>query len=49
MESIENLDKNLTVFIIAHRLTTLNNCDIIHVLEKGNIVQSLTYKELLKY
>ena len=48
MESIENLDKNLTVFIIAHRLTTLKNCDIIHVLEKGNIVQSLTYKELIE-
>jgi ATP-binding cassette, subfamily B, bacterial PglK len=48
MKSIEKLDKDLTVFIIAHRLTTLKNCDIIHVLEKGDIVKSLTYEELVK-
>ena len=48
MRSIENLDKNLTVFIVAHRLSTLQFCDIIHILEKGKIVKSLTYKELLK-
>jgi ATP-binding cassette, subfamily B, bacterial PglK len=48
MESIENLDENLTVFIIAHRLTTLKKCDIIHVVEKGKIIKSVTYSELLK-
>ena len=29
VESIEGLDKELTVLIIAHRLTTLRNCDLI--------------------
>ena len=49
MKSIESLNKNLTIFIVAHRISTLKDCDIIHVVEKGSIVKSLSYKELLKY
>lgn len=37
-----------TVFIIAHRLTTVRNCDSILVLEKGNIVERGTHDQLLK-
>ena len=48
MDSINSLDKGLTVFIIAHRLTTLKECDIIHVLDKGKIIKTLSYDELLK-
>jgi len=46
MKSIDRLSKNLTVFFVAHRISTLKNCDIIYVLEKGEIVKSLTYEEL---
>jgi ATP-binding cassette subfamily B protein len=33
MQAIEGLSKELTLFIIAHRLTTLKNCDVIVKLE----------------
>ena len=35
MHTIEGLSKDLTLFIIAHRLTTLKNCDVIIKLEGG--------------
>jgi len=47
MDAIENLDRDLTVLIIAHRLTTLRNCDTIVKLENRKIVSRSTYKELL--
>jgi ATP-binding cassette subfamily B protein len=36
-EAIEALDRQLTVILIAHRLTTVRNCDRIVVLELGRI------------
>jgi len=38
--------KEKTVITIAHRLSTVKNADIIHVLEEGKIVQSGTHEEL---
>lgn len=37
MEAIEGLSKNLTILIIAHRLSTLKNCDKIFHLDQGKI------------
>lgn len=37
-----------TVLLIAHRLTTVRNCDCIYVLEAGRIVESGTHDELLE-
>lgn len=37
MEAIDGLDRNLTVVLIAHRLTTLRHCDFIIELERGHI------------
>jgi ABC-type multidrug transport system fused ATPase/permease subunit len=38
MESIERLGRNLTVFIIAHRLSTLNGCDMVITLDAGRVL-----------
>ncbi|MBF0328723.1 MAG: ABC transporter ATP-binding protein [Nitrospirae bacterium] len=47
MTSIERLGRELTVLIIAHRLTTLRGCDRIYRLDKGQLVSSGTYHELI--
>ena len=47
MEAIENLDEDLTILIIAHRLTTLRNCDKIVELKNGKIARIGTYKDIV--
>jgi len=47
VESIEGLDNNLTVLIIAHRLTTLRNCDLIIEVRNKNI-QLTTYEQAIR-
>lgn len=47
MQSIEGLGGNLTVLIIAHRLTTLKNCTQILELCDGVIKRTGTYKEIV--
>jgi len=47
MKAIEELGKEKTVLIIAHRLTTLKGCDKIISLEKNNTIQTLTYEEVV--
>jgi ATP-binding cassette, subfamily B, bacterial len=46
-QALERLMHGRTVFIIAHRLSTVRKCDRILVLEKGQIVESGTHDELL--
>ena len=46
-EALERLMQNRTVFIIAHRLTTVRRADRILVVEQGQIVESGTHEELL--
>ncbi len=41
------LTANKTVVIIAHRLQTVMHADIIHVMEKGRVIESGTHVELL--
>ena len=47
MQSIEDLGKDLTILIIAHRLTTLKNCDQIVELGDGGIKRIGTYQEIV--
>lgn len=49
LKAIENVSKQKTLIVIAHRITTLKNCDLIHIMDKGRIVDSGTFKELRKY
>ena len=46
-ESLAKFMKDRTAIIIAHRLTTIMDVDLILVLNKGKIVESGTHKELL--
>jgi ATP-binding cassette, subfamily B, bacterial len=46
-EALERIMQERTVFIIAHRLTTVRRVDRILVLEKGQIVESGNHQELL--
>tara|TARA_B100000989_G_scaffold297229_1_gene282417 strand:- start:243 stop:2006 length:1764 start_codon:yes stop_codon:yes gene_type:complete len=47
MEAVNNLGKDLTIILIAHRLNTVKNCDIIFQLENGKLINQGTPKELL--
>lgn len=47
-EAIERLMRNRTVFVIAHRLSTVRNADRIIVLENGKIVQEGKHDELIR-
>lgn len=47
MDAIQNLSHKKTIIMIAHRLTTVKACDVIHVMKEGKIVDSGTYNELL--
>ena len=46
MESIENLKENLTIIIIAHRITTLYKCNRIFEFKNGKLINVLSSKEL---
>ncbi|MGB6298366.1 MAG: ABC transporter ATP-binding protein, partial [Rivularia sp. (in: cyanobacteria)] len=48
-EALERLMVNRTVFIIAHRLSTVRKCDRILVMEHGEVVESGTHDELLAF
>ncbi|WP_431064218.1 ABC transporter ATP-binding protein [Methylotuvimicrobium sp.] len=47
VDSICKLSGELTIIMIAHRLTTLRQCDKIYVLEKGRITATGKYDELM--
>jgi len=47
MEAIDGLDRDLTILLIAHRITTLNRCDTIIELENGCVKREVGYEELV--
>ena len=46
--ALNNLFKNKTVVVIAHRLQTVKNADKIFFLEEWKIIEEWTHKELIK-
>ena len=47
MDAIENLSGR-KIIMIAHKLSTVKKCDVIHYLENGGIADSGTYDELVE-
>ncbi|HRP67951.1 MAG TPA: ABC transporter ATP-binding protein [Turneriella sp.] len=47
MNAIDELSGERTIILIAHRLKTVMNSDIIYILEGGRVVDSGTYRELV--
>ena len=47
-EGMDRLMENRTVFVIAHRLSTVKNANVIIVLDHGNIIERGTHNELLE-
>ncbi|MBR1777234.1 MAG: ABC transporter ATP-binding protein [Alphaproteobacteria bacterium] len=47
-QAIDNLMKDRTVLVIAHRLSTVKNADQIFVINEGRIVERGSHEELLK-
>jgi ABC-type multidrug transport system fused ATPase/permease subunit len=47
LKALENAAQVKTLIIIAHRLTTVMDCDVIYLMDKGRIVASGAYGELV--
>lgn len=45
--ALNTLMKNRTTLVVAHRLSTIENADVILVMEKGRIIERGTHKQLL--
>jgi ABC-type multidrug transport system fused ATPase/permease subunit len=48
MEAVNNLGHEMTIILIAHRLSTVRQCDRIFVLEGGKLSAAGTYDELIE-
>ena len=47
MEAVNKISKNITIIMIAHRLSTVKKCDIIYLLEGGKIKNHGTFDALI--
>ena len=48
MEAVNNLGNEITIILIAHRLSTVRQCDQIYLLEQGQIKAHGSYEELIQ-
>jgi len=46
--NIDKIKKGRTMFVVAHRLSTVKDCDVIVVMDKGKIVERGSHDELMK-
>jgi ABC-type multidrug transport system fused ATPase/permease subunit len=47
MDAVQNLGRQKTIIMIAHRLSTVRNCDTIFLLEKGVVIANGSYDALV--
>ena len=47
-QAFDKLMQNKTSFIVAHRLSTIKNADLILVMNNGNVIEKGTHKELIE-
>jgi ABC-type multidrug transport system fused ATPase/permease subunit len=47
MEAVYKLSNQITIIIIAHRINTIADCDVIYKLEKGKIINQGTFNEII--
>ena len=48
MEAINNLSKDITIVLIAHRLNTVKKCDVIFKFDKGKLIDEGTFEKLIQ-
>jgi ABC-type multidrug transport system fused ATPase/permease subunit len=48
MEAVHNLGKEITIILIAHRLSTVKECDTIFLLDKGELKAQGSFDELMQ-
>jgi ATP-binding cassette subfamily B protein len=48
MEGIEQLADDLTILIVAHRVSTLKRCDKIFRMDKGEVIEEGVYEEMVR-
>jgi len=48
LKAIDDLHGEITILIIAHRVSTIKNADYIYLIDNGQILESGTWNELLK-
>ena len=47
MDAIDNIGKNMTIIIIAHRMNTIKKCDMIFLLDKGEIKKQGKFEDII--
>lgn len=47
MDAINNLSKDITIILIAHRLNTVKNCDTIFKLQNGQVIAQGNFEDLM--
>ena len=45
--AVDNIGKSKTVIMIAHRISTVRNCDVIYLLDHGRVIAKGSYDELV--
>ena len=48
MEAVNNINKDITIILIAHRLSTVKKCDNIFLIENGEMIAQGSFDELVK-